>query len=130
MINERNDDGKPPKKLNLDITGMHCQSCVTLITKKLQKLDGVKYCNVNFATEKASIEFDASAISENKIIDAVNSLGYTSKIITNEKSNIDHETQKRKKEIKQLRNLLIFSTLFAFPDFCYACAIYCWRRNI
>ncbi|MBS3121349.1 copper-translocating P-type ATPase [Candidatus Woesearchaeota archaeon] len=117
MINERNDDGKPPKKLNLDITGMHCQSCVTLITKKLQKLDGVKYCNVNFATEKASIEFDASAISENKIIDAVNSLGYTSKIITNEKSNIDHETQKRKKEIKQLRNLLIFSTLFAFPAF-------------
>ncbi len=105
------------KKTNLDITGMHCQSCVTLITKKLQKNPAIKYVNVNFATEKASIDFDEEKTSVDTIIKSVQELGgYTAKLAS-DKSNIDQEAKKRRAAIKKLKNLLIISFIFAFPAF-------------
>jgi len=103
------------KKINLDITGMHCQSCVTLIEKGLQRDPGVKYCNVNLTTEKATIEFDESQTNEQNLIKITKDLGYESKIITSENSNIDYDNQKKHKEIKKLRNTFIFSLFFAIP---------------
>ena len=45
--------------LELPITGMTCASCANRIERKLNKLDGVT-ATVNYATEKAKVEFDAS----------------------------------------------------------------------
>lgn len=106
------------KKINLDITGMHCQSCVTLINKKLEKQPGIKYSNVNLTTEKATIEFDETITSESNIINAIQSLGtYSVKPINNQQPGIDHEAKKRKKQLKDLEILLIFSATFAIPAF-------------
>ena len=87
------------KRINLSISGMHCQSCVTLISKKLGKTDGIKYQNVNLTTEKAAVEFDEAIVSEDKIINLINSLGYKAYVVTDEKSSIDYEADKRRKEI-------------------------------
>ena len=103
------------KKINISIRGMHCQSCVTLITQKLEKMEGIKNVNVNFATEKAAIEFNESKIDENSIIKVIASLGYKAEIAT--ELNADKEEFKRKKEIKKLKNLLALSLIFSFPAF-------------
>ena len=42
----------------LKIKGMHCASCATLIERKLKKVPGIINANVNYATEKASVEFE------------------------------------------------------------------------
>src|SRR3989344_5063522 len=101
------------KRINLNIQGMHCQSCSTLITKRLKKEKGINYCNVNITTEKATIELDEKKISINKIIKIIESLGYKAKI-TGDKDNLKFEEKKR---IKELRNLLIFCAIFAIPSF-------------
>ncbi|MEK6893139.1 MAG: heavy metal translocating P-type ATPase [Nanoarchaeota archaeon] len=103
------------KKTNLEITGMHCQSCVTLLTKALQKEQGVKYCNVNLATEKATLEFDESQTNEQRLIKIIEDLGYSSKVITAENSNLDYDNQKKQAEIRKLKNTFIFSLVFSFP---------------
>ena len=59
------------------IKGMHCASCSAIITKKLSKLDGVKNINVNFATEKANIDFDIEKVDLEKMNNEVGKLGYT-----------------------------------------------------
>ncbi len=105
------------KKITLDITGMHCQSCVTLIDKKLKKEPGVTYSSVNLTTEKAAVEFDPLKTSEEKIIKLINSLGYNSRLITGDKSSMDRETEKRNKEIRGLKLLLFFGLLFSIPAF-------------
>jgi copper chaperone CopZ len=46
------------KRTEISIGGMHCASCSTLITRALQKTDGVKMANVNYAAAKALVEFD------------------------------------------------------------------------
>ena len=118
------------KKSELDVTGMHCQSCTTLITKKLSKEPGVKYTNVNLTTERATVEYDENVINEQKIIDDIKSLGYGAEIHgqrmmnrsvhgghSDEYSSADYEKEKREKNLKKQRNLFLFSLIFAIPAF-------------
>ncbi|MBU1778520.1 cation transporter [Patescibacteria group bacterium] len=51
------------KKTILKIQGMHCASCVAVIENALNKETGIKSANVNYASEKASIEFNSEKIS-------------------------------------------------------------------
>ena len=46
------------------IEGMTCASLRPNSRKATQKLSGVKIANVNFATEKMSIQFDEASLSE------------------------------------------------------------------
>lgn len=64
------------KKETLNITGMSCAACAARIEKNLQKLEGVNKANVNFAVEKAVIEYDDRVVSEEKIENTVKELGY------------------------------------------------------
>jgi Cu+-exporting ATPase len=61
--------------VELPITGMTCASCANRIERKLNKLDGVT-ASVNYATEKASVDFDASAVAPEQLIAAVKAAGY------------------------------------------------------
>ncbi|MDD5651601.1 MAG: heavy metal translocating P-type ATPase [Candidatus Nanoarchaeia archaeon] len=118
------------KEVTLDVEGMHCQSCVTLLTKALEKNSGIHYVNVNLNTERATVHFDETKINENKIIDVIKSLGYRAEIHGtiqhHEHEHMDHEHDysqedyqrlKRKKGIRHHRNLFLFSLLFAIPTF-------------
>jgi P-type Cu+ transporter len=62
-------------KLELPIEGMTCASCAVRVEKKLNKLHGVA-ANVNYATEHASVEYDAATVSPEQLIAAVESAGY------------------------------------------------------
>jgi Cu+-exporting ATPase len=55
---------------------MTCASCATRVEKKLNKLDGVE-ASVNYATERASVRYDADAIAPERLLEAVESAGYT-----------------------------------------------------
>jgi P-type Cu+ transporter len=61
--------------LELPITGMTCASCASRIERKLNKLDGVR-ASVNYATERATVEFDPASVAPGRLVDAVESVGY------------------------------------------------------
>ncbi len=106
------------KQTTLDITGMHCASCATLITNRLKKESGVSYVNVNLTTEKASVDFDENKTNENNLIKVIESLGnYKAKIFGSDANSKDYETKKREKQLKKLRNTFLFSLVFAIPAF-------------
>ena len=63
------------QRLELPIEGMTCAACAVRVEKKLNKLDGVSAA-VNYATERASVEFDAAAVSPEQLVAAVESAGY------------------------------------------------------
>lgn len=64
------------KKELLKINGMSCASCASKIEKSVSKIDGVNEANVNFATEKLSVEFDETLVTLDMITKEVDSLGY------------------------------------------------------
>jgi Cu+-exporting ATPase len=99
------------KKTELEVKGMHCQSCVSNIERTLKKRDGVSYVNVNLTTGKASVEFDDKTESEQGIIDAIESRGFKASPAG---ESGDAEIG-RQKEIRRTKLLFIFSVALALP---------------
>lgn len=62
-------------KMNLQIEGMTCASCVGRVETALKKVDGVKDAVVNLATERADISLD-KPIQRQQLIQAVEQVGY------------------------------------------------------
>lgn len=65
------------EKHTYHIKGMHCASCSSIITSSLSEIDGIKSVDVNFATEKAQIEYEPDKISVERINEEIGKLGYT-----------------------------------------------------
>lgn len=63
-----------------DIKGMSCQVCARKIENELNKLEGLIEANVNFASEKLSINFDENLINQAKILNKIKELGYEASI--------------------------------------------------
>mgnify|MGYP003964836467 FL=1 len=101
------------KKTLIKIGGMHCSSCVTIINKVLSKQEGIINSSVNFSTEKASVEYDPTVISEAKIIEVINSKGYTASL--DQGDSAAKEKLMKKKELLKQRNKVLISSIFAFP---------------
>ncbi|MFC1915717.1 heavy metal translocating P-type ATPase [Chloroflexota bacterium] len=64
------------EKAQIPVTGMTCTTCAATIEKGLAKTAGVEQARVNFASEKASIEYDPSKVSLGKIKDTISQVGY------------------------------------------------------
>lgn len=64
------------QKESFKISGMSCAACAARIEKGLNKLEGVNSANVNFAMEKATVEFDNGLINIQKFDEVINKLGF------------------------------------------------------
>jgi len=60
----------------LDLTGMHCASCVGRVERFLKKVPGVEDASVNLATNRAFIAFDPEQAQPSALIAAVERAGY------------------------------------------------------
>ncbi|MFH1641784.1 MAG: heavy metal translocating P-type ATPase [Nanoarchaeota archaeon] len=100
------------KKTNIDVSGMHCASCSTLITKSLNKVEGVKNANVNLTTNIATIEYDDRKTTETVLVGVIQSKGYGAAIATG-----DHPHFPGNKEYLLLRRSFLISLFFAAPVF-------------
>ena len=70
---------KAPAVIDLPITGMTCAACAARIEKTLNRLPDVKAA-VNFATEKAHVEYPAASVTPADLIDAIRKAGYDAQI--------------------------------------------------
>ena len=64
------------EKITLDIQGMHCGSCAVGIQMLTSQMDGVKSAEVSYDGKKGVFEFDPAKTSKDKIIKAIEELGY------------------------------------------------------
>lgn len=94
------------------ISGMTCSACANRIEKVVSKMDGVKEANVNFATEKLSVSYDADAINFGDIKAKVEKAGY--KLIREDEQKVE-EKRKKLDEKGKLLWRLILSLIFAVP---------------
>jgi Cu+-exporting ATPase len=61
--------------VDLPIEGMTCAACAARIEKQLNKLPGVSAA-VNFASERARVEFDAGAVSAPQLVATIEKAGF------------------------------------------------------
>ncbi len=56
------------------VRGMHCASCALVIGKKLRKLPGVTKAEVNYATERATVDYDMDKVDMGQMNAAIGEL--------------------------------------------------------
>jgi Cu+-exporting ATPase len=66
-------------RVELPIEGMTCATCASRIERKLNKLDGVT-ATVNYATEKAAVEYDPDVVRPEALVEAVEQVGYSARL--------------------------------------------------
>ena len=62
--------------VELPIEGMTCASCANRIERRLNKVDGVT-ATVNYATERATVQYDPAAVEPDALVGAVEAEGYS-----------------------------------------------------
>jgi P-type Cu+ transporter len=65
--------------LELPIDGMSCASCANRIERGLNEVDGVT-ATVNFATERAAVEYDPALVAPEQLLGAVAAAGYRAEL--------------------------------------------------
>ncbi len=107
--------------IDLPITGMTCAACATRIEKVLNRLPDVKAA-VNFATEKAHIEYPSGRIAPAELISAIRKAGYDAK----ETSAAGDAERKAERQAAYQHDLRLFtiSAVLTLPYFALMIAMF------
>lgn len=74
-----------------NVDKMACAACSAAVEKAVSSLDGVKKAEVFLMTKSMIVDYDETKVSASEIEDAVNKIGYSASVISN-----DAEIQKKK----------------------------------
>ena len=95
--------------VELPITGMTCASCATRVERSLNEVEGVT-ATVNYATERATVDYDAAAVAPEQLVDAVEAVGYGALLPGDEDAHADDRDT-----AASLRRRLVISAALSLP---------------
>lgn len=96
-------------KEKFTVTGMTCSACSSGIERTVNKLEGVNEAAVSLMGESMTVEYDETKVSRERIITAVQDLGYGA-------SPFDESALKRgKPQTDRLKRRFLLSLLFLIP---------------
>ena len=103
------------ERTDLNIVGMTCAACVSNVEGALQGVPGVLSASVNLATERATVGYVPGVATLQELRDAVGEAGYSVEATAEESRGTvaDLDRLSRVKEIRGLRNKLVFSAVLA-----------------
>ncbi|HCX65230.1 MAG TPA: heavy metal translocating P-type ATPase, partial [Eubacteriaceae bacterium] len=97
------EDSSTIEKVTVKIEGMSCTSCAGNVEKTLNDLEGVTKLHVNFASEKAIVEYDSSKIRLLDMQEAVKKAGYGLVVEEDPEESIDEDEMKIRKMARKLK---------------------------
>jgi P-type Cu+ transporter len=108
----------PASHADLPLTGMTCANCAANIERVLnKKVSGVVQARVNFATERASVDYLAGLVTIEDMVAAIEKAGYGAIAPEEGQDAEDAETRARQAEIADQTRKFIVGVLFALPLF-------------
>jgi len=109
------DDAAGHAKLDLQIDGMTCTSCVNTIEASAMKLPGIISASVALTTSTGRFAFDPDEIGVRDIIAHIKDLGFSATIQS--RDNNKEEALSHAKTIKKWRISFLISLIFGIPVF-------------
>jgi Cu+-exporting ATPase len=98
------------QRLELEVEGMHCASCVSRIEDAIAALDGVSDVVVNLASGRATVE--GPRIDDDAVQKAVERVGYSARDATTEAgepANVGERERVAQEELRTLRAKFVFA---------------------
>jgi Cu+-exporting ATPase len=104
--------------LELPLTGMTCANCAANIERVLnRKVEGVKQASVNFASERAAIDYFPDVVRIEDIVAAIEKAGYGAIVPDGSAAGEDAELNARQAEIRDQTRQFAVGVVFALPLF-------------
>jgi Cu+-exporting ATPase len=100
------------ERVEMPIAGMTCASCANRIERRLNELEGVS-ASVNYATEKARVEFDPGTVDPERLVEAVAAAGYEAALPSQEPAGTPAPAEED--ETAALRRRLVLAALLSVP---------------
>jgi len=108
----------PTARVDLGLTGMSCANCAATIERTLnQKVPGVLQAAVNFASERAAVEYLPGTVSVDDLVAAVAGAGFGALAPSESAEAEDAEAAARRREITDQTRKFIVGVLCALPLF-------------
>ena len=104
------------EKVTLPVQGMSCASCVNKVQTALNNVPGVIGADVNFATEKATVEYVSGQVTLKDLSKAVEAIGYTILEIK-EGDVVEREKAAREAEFRKLKHKFAAGVILVIPLF-------------
>lgn len=99
---------------HLRLRGMSCASCANTIEQSIRTVRGVDECNVNFAMEQATVQYNPLTTDLEAIQQAVTDAGYTAQPVQDIASDAeDAEKVAREAEQRELSRKLMVGTVLS-----------------
>jgi Cu+-exporting ATPase len=109
--------GVAVSRVILPIKGMSCAACVEAVQRALGSLDGVISASVNFATEKAAIEYFPAQVGVREFRKVVRDAGYDIVETGKGEDAVEREQREREAAYRTLKRKVITGALLALPIF-------------
>jgi Cu+-exporting ATPase len=106
--------GAKVEKVILPIQGMTCASCVNKVEKALRSLNGVVQASVNFATERASVEYIPEVVTIRDFKRVVQEAGYQV-LEVKEEDIVEKERLAREQDLSRLKWKFITGVILLGP---------------
>jgi Cu+-exporting ATPase len=90
------------------ISGMTCASCAARVEQSLNEVDGVT-ATVNYATERATVDYDQETVEPDQLVGAVEAVGYGALLRSEERE------QEEADSAASLRRRLLVSAALSLP---------------
>jgi Cu+-exporting ATPase len=108
----------PTTTIELPLLGMTCANCANTIERTLNKVEGVVEATVNYASEKAAVQYIVGTTSKADLIAAVRQAGYdVVEAAGGEAEPEDAEAAAREAEIHHQWTRFIVGAIFSLPLF-------------
>ena len=109
---------KDNKEVTYKVQGMSCAACATSIEKTLKKMDGIDDAAVNFATETVKFSYDVDKLRISDVKAKLAKLDFI--LVEDTESKNEEVIDEKEKEVKNMKNRLIWSSIFTAPVFIIA----------
>ena len=106
-----------PRRVDLEIQGMHCASCVAKVENSLRSTPGVLDASVNLATGEAAVTYERDRLGLDELRAATKLAGYEAQPISEDASLEEAETDRERRgraeltalrgKLQQLRAMLV-----------------------
>ncbi len=104
------------EKIELNLEGLHCASCVARVEGALKKVEGVASAEVNLATHKAYVAFDPDRTEAQALEEAVARAGYAATVALPHAAH-EHAEHGHADPASERRGNLLLSAMLTLPVF-------------
>ncbi len=108
------------RRIELKVIGMGSDHCAGVVKKALERLDGVKEVETNFANSYARLTYAKEKLGVRQIMKAITDAGYHPELVESGKDAqdaVDIEREARQKEIRALKKKFTWAAIFTVPIF-------------